>query len=146
MTGVPFVGRVDLAEFIKDPRTLREFEALFKLAGKRPTIRTSVNYNVSAAETGGVFIATAADVIFSLPPTEPDLWYTFVFKVPSGGTGGQVDPDAADKIMGNGFTSADGKSAINSGATDREGDCITLVSDPDGWFIKSLMGTWARQP
>lgn len=144
MISVP--SRIDLAEFIRNPRTLRELEALFLLAGKRPTIRTGVNYRVSPSDTGSVFVATAADVIFMLPPTEPDLWYTFVFKVPSGGTGGQVDPDTADKIMGDGFTSADGKSAINTGATDREGDCITLVSDPDGWFIHSLMGTWAREP
>lgn len=140
-------SRADLQEFIKDPRTLRAVEALFELVGKRPVQSKAASYAVLPSETGSVFIATAADVIFTLPATANGLWFTFVFKVPSAGTGGQVDPAATDKIMGNGFTSADGKAAINSGATDREGDCITLVADGlDGWFIENVMGTWAREP
>lgn len=141
-------SRADLQDFIKDPRTLRAFEALFDLVGTRPVVFVSTaTYAVQPSQTGTVFVATAADVEFLLPATANGLCFTFVFKVPSGGTGGQVSPVAADKIMGNGFTSADNKAAINSGATDREGDCITLVGDGvDGWFIDNVMGTWAREP
>lgn len=143
--------RDDLAAFIEDRRTILSFEGLFRavlglLEGLRPVQSKAAAYTVLPSESGTVFIATAADVEFTLPATSEGLWYTFVFKVPSAGVGGQVSPDANDKIMGNGFTAADNKAAINSGATDRQGDCITLVGDGlDGWFITSLMGTWARE-
>jgi hypothetical protein len=144
-------ARSDLARFIGDPRTLRAFEELFAavsahLLGALPTQSKAAGYTVLAEESGTVFIATAADVEFTLPATAIGLTYTFVFKVPSAGVGGQVSPAAADKIMGNGFTSADNKAAINSGATDREGDSITVVGDGSaGWFIVGLTGTWARE-
>lgn len=111
-----------------------------------PVILKAANYTVLARESGATFIATAADVEFTLPATAAGLRYTFIFKAPSGGTGGQVSPVAADKIMGDGFTSADDKAAINTGATDREGDSITIVADgADGWFIVNKSGTWARE-
>lgn len=144
-------ARSDLSKFIADPRTLRAFEELFSvvnthLLGALNIQSKAASYTVLAEESGTVFVATAADVEFTLPATALGLTYTFVFKVPSAGVGGQVSPVAADKIMGNGFTSADNKAAINSGATDREGDAITVVGDgSDGWFIVSLTGTWARE-
>lgn len=138
-----------LESFIKDRQTVLDFEALFDAvlaSGKRGFQSKAAAYTVLAEESGTVFVATAADVEFTLPATSAGLWYTFVFKVPSAGVGGQVSPVAADKIMGNGFTSADNKAAINSGATDREGDSITVVADgSDGWFIINLTGTWARE-
>lgn len=106
----------------------------------------AANYTVLASEAGTVFIATAADVVFELPATAAGLRYTFVFKVPSGGTGGQIGPVAADKIMGDGVTSADDKNIINTGATDREGDSIEVIADgADGWFIITKSGTFARE-
>lgn len=144
-------SRSDLQAFIKDPRTLLAFEALFDsvvglLQGLRPAQAKAANYTVLASESGNVFVATAANVEFTLPATSAGLWFTFVSKVPTAGTGVQVSPAAVDKIMGNGFTSADNKAAINSGASDREGDSITLVGDGlDGWFIVNVTGTWARE-
>lgn len=138
--------RAALAAFIKDTRTLRDFEALFNAVRQRPTLMKAANYTVQPSDSGSILVATAADVVFTLPPTADGLWYTIVFKVPSAGTGGKVSPDANDKIMGNGFTSANNKDAINSGATDREGDSITLAADGlDGWFIIGITGTWARE-
>lgn len=141
--------RSALEAFIKDRQTALDFEALFDavLASvKRGFQSKAAAYSVLEEESGTVFVATAADVEFTLPTTAAGLWYTFVFKVPSAGTGGQVSPRSTDKIMGNGFTSADNKAAINSGATDREGDSITVVGDGlDGWFIVNLTGTWARE-
>lgn len=106
----------------------------------------AANYTVLASESGTVFIATAADVVFQLPSTSAGLRYTFVFKAPSGGTGGSVSPAAADKVMGDGVTSADNKDIINTGATDREGDSIEVIGDGlDGWFIITKSGTFARE-
>lgn len=143
--------RANLAAAFADLQTVKEFEALFGEAADLQRRRRKVqfkaaNYTVLASESGTTFVATAADVEFTLPPTEAGLEYTFVFKVPSAGVGGQVSPQATDKIMGNGFTSADNKAAINSGATDREGDCIRLEGDgTDGWLITGVVGTWARE-
>lgn len=55
-----------------------------------------------------------------------------------------VSPAAADKIMGNGFTSADDKDAINT--LGNGGDYIHLVGDGvNGWFVAGVSGTWTRQ-
>lgn len=147
------VSRDNFAAFIRDPRTVYSFEKLFDavmelqplLAGTRGLQSKAANYTVLPSESGTLFIATVADVIFALPATSAGLWYTFTFKSASAGVGGQVKPVTVDKIIGNGFTAADNKAAINSGATDRSGDAITVVGDGlDGWFIVNLTGTWAR--
>jgi hypothetical protein len=57
-----------------------------------------------------------------------------------------VSPNASDKISGLTFTPADDKDAINTKATAKVGDFITLVSDGvDGWSVVSARGVWARQ-
>jgi hypothetical protein len=41
---------------------------------------------------------------------------------------------------------ADDKDAINTAATDRVGDSLTLVGDGvDGWYVVGVTGTWARE-
>lgn len=101
---------------------------------------------LTAAESGGIFVTTAADVVFTLPATAPGLVYTIITGVASAGTGTSVSPAAADQIQGNGFTGADNKDAINTGATDVVGDAITVVGDgTDGWWITNVIGTWARE-
>lgn len=145
------VQRDRLEAFVKDQRTIFDFERLFEVvialaAGKRPTQYQAANYTIAASESWTVFVATAANVEFILPPTEDGLVYTVVSQVPSAGVGVQVSPVAADKIMGNGFTSLDNKAAINTGATDREGDTITLLGNgTTGWFILGTSGIWARE-
>lgn len=115
-----------------------------------PVSSTAVFTAVPASQSGTTFISTAVDTVFQLPATQAGLRYTFISKAPSGGAGMKVSPVAADKIMGTAgtvaFTSADDKDAINTGATDAEGDSITLVGDGvDGWFIVSSTGVWARE-
>lgn len=111
-----------------------------------PTVLKAAAYTVLASESGTTFIVTAADVKFTLPSTAAGLRYTFIVKTLSTTTGCQLSPAAADKIMGNGFTAADNKDAINTAATDAEGDMMTLVGDGvDGWLIEAVLGTWARE-
>lgn len=103
-------------------------------------------YTLTREDSGKVIVANAVDLVFTLPATEKGLIYTFVVKALSATTGLQISPQAADKIMGNGFTSADDKDAINTAATDREGDLIEVIGDGlDGWYITRVIGTWARQ-
>lgn len=57
-----------------------------------------------------------------------------------------VAPNASDKISGLAFTAADNKAALNTKATAKVGDFITLVSDGvDGWTVVGARGVWARQ-
>jgi hypothetical protein len=57
-----------------------------------------------------------------------------------------VSPNAADQIIGNGFTPADNKDALNPKATSKAGDEITLVSNGSaGWFVSNVVGLWARE-
>jgi len=61
-------------------------------------------------------------------------------------TGLSVSPAAADQIIGNGFTPADDKDAINTQATEVIGDSVTLVGDgASGWYVVNVGGTWARE-
>lgn len=105
-------------------------------------------------DSGGVFHVTAADIVVTLPSVGSTtngggaITYTFVLASAglSTGTGLSISPNAADKIMGNGFTSADNKDAILAGSGDREGDAITLMSDgTNGWLITNVVGTWTRE-
>lgn len=117
-------------------------------AEKVSVVSKSGDYTCLAADSGVHFLAGAANIVFTLPSTAAGLRYTFQLAAAglSSGTGLSISPAAADKIMGNGFTSADNKDAINTGATDREGDLIEVVGDgADGWYITRVIGTWARE-
>lgn len=115
----------------------------------RPQVATlSVDTVLTVADSGKVFRVTGVDRVASLPATSPGLTYTFVVAASalSAATGFSIRPVAIDKIMANGITSADNKDLINSGATDAEGDTVTLVGDGvDGWYVTQRLGTWARQ-
>jgi hypothetical protein len=57
-----------------------------------------------------------------------------------------VSPAALDKIMGNGYTSADNKDIVNTKATAKKGDYVKLVGDGvNGWMIAEIRGIWAKE-
>jgi hypothetical protein len=103
---------------------------------------------VQATDNNAHIIVTAADKVITLPPTIAGflLCISLAAAGLSASTGLQISPNANDKIMGNGFTSADNKDAILAGSGDREGDSITLRGDGvDGWYIVAHEGTWTRE-
>ncbi len=105
-------------------------------------VEKSSNYTVLAADTGTVFLATAADVVFTLPPTQKGLCYTFVNAAVSAGTGLSLSPNASDNIN----EGTDDKDLINEGATDVLGDSVTIVGDGTvGWYTIAKIGTWAAE-
>jgi len=56
-----------------------------------------------------------------------------------------IAPNAVDQIAGLNFTAADNKAALNTKATARVGDYITLVGDgTNGWNVLYAKGVWAR--
>lgn len=110
----------------------------------RQIVSKGADYTVKASESGTVFLSTAADVVFTLPSTAAGLEYTFVTRTVSASTGTSISPAAADAIHHT--TSVDDKDLINSGATDVEGDSVTLVGDGgEGWFVDGIFGTWAKE-
>lgn len=111
-----------------------------------PVTTSNVSVTVTAAQSGMTFVATAGDLVFTLPSTAAGLCYTFTQNTTAGSVGLSISPATADKIIGNGFTPLDNKDAINTKATARIGDSITLVGDGvDGWYVKSVSGTWDRE-
>jgi len=110
----------------------------------RQVVTKAAAYTVKASESGTMFISSAADVVFTLPSTAAGLTYTFVTKTVSASTGTSISPAAADAIHHT--TSVDNKDLINTGATDVEGDSVTLVGDGDeGWWVDGIKGTWAKE-
>lgn len=96
----------------------------------------------------GVAQVVTTSATITLPSTVAGYQYTIV----NGGAGSTdgavtvtISPAAADKIMGNGFTSADNKDAINTNG--RGGlDYIKLVGDgANGWVVSEVFGTWTRE-
>ena len=115
-------------------------------AGLRSVVVIGGNVTLTEADSGKVYIANAADTVFTLPATVAGLRYTIVANATAvaSGSGILFRPVAADKIMGNGLTSADDKDVINS--TDAEGDFMEIVGDGvDGWYIVGVRGTWTRE-
>lgn len=106
------------------------------------------NETVTGAKTldegdSGVVQNVTASATITLPATVVGATYI----IRNGGDGSvtiNVSPAAADKIMGNGFTSADNKDAINT--LGKGGDQIVLVADGvNGYYVQSASGTWTRE-
>jgi hypothetical protein len=114
-------------------------------ASSRPVRIVTANTTVTAADSGTVFIADAADLVFTLPSTAKGLVFTFVCAALSTGTGLSVSPATADGIN----EGATNKDLINTGATDVIGDSVTLigtgVAGAQGWFQIGKVGIWAAE-
>lgn len=123
----------------------------------RKFVNVTTNKTLSAADAGIVQNVTADGVIITLPSTAAGLSFTIrnggdnpagtpAGAVADGSAGISVSPAALDQIIGNGFTPADDKDAINTKATSVVGDEITLVGgDANGWVLTLVKGIWARQ-
>ena len=109
-------------------------------------VTTAVDVTLTEDDSGKIIVVTGADKVVTLPATQAGLVYTIVTGIVSSTTGLSVSPAAADQIIGLGFTAADDKDAINTQATERVGDSITLVGNGStGWLAIHASGTWARQ-
>lgn len=113
------------------------------LNGQIEAEKTSA-YTVTAADSGKIIRVTGTTTI-TLPSTALGIKVR-ILNGNADGVAVTVSPAAADKIVGNGFTAADDKDAINTAATARYGDFIDLLGDgADGWYIQAVKGIWARQ-
>lgn len=89
----------------------------------------------------GVVQNVTASVTITLPATV--VGTTYIIRVGDNGLTVTVAPNASDKIMGNGFTSADNKALIFT--TQPIGSYVVLVGDgANGWFVQAIHGTATR--
>lgn len=110
------------------------------------TATVTADKTLAEADCGVTQVVTVDAKTITLPSTVVGMR----FRIQNGGANGAVlvavSPAAADKIMGNGFTSADNKDALNTKATAKNGDYIDLVGDGvNGWFVSGVKGIWARE-
>jgi hypothetical protein len=121
-------------------------EVSFPTNLRRQSEAVTGNKTLDEGDNGVVQVVTA-DATITLPSTVAGYSYT-IMNGGQGSTDGtiaiNVSPAALDKIMGNGFTSADNKDAINTNGN--YGDSITLVGDgANGWVVREVVGTWTRE-
>lgn len=111
---------------------------------EHPFITKDDDYTVLEEESGSVFAIATDAKVFTLPATKKGLVYIFINSGADGNNILEIDPNAADKILGNDLTGSDGGKLTNTKATAKIGDCVVLVGDGDvGWYITSITGTWA---
>jgi hypothetical protein len=90
----------------------------------------------------GVAQNVIATAVITLPATVTGSEY--IVRVGKEGITVSVSPAAADKIMGNGFTSADNKDLIL--ANQPAGSFVVLKGDGvNGYFVSRICGTGTRE-
>jgi len=90
----------------------------------------------------GIVQNVTATATVTLPATVVGTSYSI--RVGAAGITVTVSPNAADKIMGNGFTSADNKDLVFT--SQPAGSFVTLVGDGvNGWFVSAIAGTATRE-
>jgi hypothetical protein len=106
----------------------------------------SADYTMAEGDSGQItYVDTDAKTI-TLPATVVGYAFTLVNAGTDGAVALTISPNANDKIMGAGLTSADNKDIVNTKATAKTGDRVTLVGDgANGWFVTEMVGTWARE-
>lgn len=91
---------------------------------------------------GGVVQNVTATATITLPSTVAGA--TYPIRVGKEGITVTVSPAAADKIMGNGFTSADNKDLIFTNQP--SGSFVVLVGDgTNGYQVSRILGTATRE-
>lgn len=102
---------------------------------------------LTADQSGQTFVG-AVDAVFTLPAAgagTKGVFYTLICGALSTGVGLSASPAAADAVVGNGLTAVVDKDLINTGATDRLGDSVTILCDGVQWVITAIIGTWAKE-
>lgn len=119
------------------------------------TIVASGNTAVSTADSGKVYMATAASgtPTFTLPDAGTTAGYVYTFINGHASNEVLINPAAGDKIRckatidaGASVAPAAGTGIKNTGGTDVVGDFITLIFDGvDTWHMIGMSGIWASQ-
>lgn len=122
------------------------------LSGNRKKVNLAAATQTLTAQQSGERFVGAVDAVFTLPAASDatkGVYYEFECGALSVGTGLSISPAAADAIGGNGLGVVVDKDLINSGASDRLGDCVTIyctgTAGATAWRIDNIVGTWAKE-
>ncbi len=111
------------------------------------TVAKEVSYTVViTTDSGKTFTSKTNGVVFTLPSIAIGNTVTFVNMGEDGQNTFTVSPAAIDGVTYAG-SSTDNKDIINTKATSKKGDYITLAS-LDGvvaWQVVEVKGIWAKQ-
>jgi len=111
-------------------------------------VAKTANYTVVATtDSGKTFTSTLDGIVYTLPSIAIGNTVTFVNMAPDGTAALNISPAALDGITYAG-SSTDNKDLINTKATAKHGDFVTLAS-LDGvvaWQVVAARGIWAKQP
>ena len=107
----------------------------------------SANYTMDINDCGKIIYVDTNAVVITLPSTAVGLYYTFVNAGATDGTVGfSISPAAIDLIKGCDLAPTDDEDIINTAATAKHGDRVSLVADGvNGWMITEMSGTWAEE-
>ena len=110
------------------------------------TIKTA-NYTVIiTTDSGKTFVSTLDAIVYTLPSIAIGNTITFINMAEDGQAALNISPAAADAITYAG-SSVDNKDLINTKATAKKGDFVTLAS-LDGviaWQVVDARGVWAKE-
>jgi len=110
------------------------------------TIKTA-NYTVVInTDSGKTFVSTLDGIVYTLPSIATGNTITFINMADDGQAALNISPAAADAITYAG-SSVDNKDLINTKATAKKGDYVTLAS-LDGviaWQVVDARGVWAKE-
>lgn len=130
---------------------------LYRGQDGRVWVDVTENKTLALADCGIVQNVLTDAITITLPATAASLNFTIrnggdadaSAAVGSGYNGSMavnVSPAAADKISGYALTPADNKDLINTKATAKVGDEVSLLADgTDGYTVTEIKGTWARE-
>lgn len=150
----PADGADDVRDFVYQSGAWQEVtgNAALTATGTRIVINLAAGTQTLSPNQSGQHFIGAVDAVFTLPLSDANtkgVTYTFVCGALSSGTGLSISPNAADAIYGNGLTATLDKDLINSGASDRLGDSVTIigsgVAGATAWRITNVVGTWAKE-
>jgi hypothetical protein len=145
--GATYIGKV--CRFVSSGVVIVEFDAI---NGADPYAEKGIAEALAAAtktldaQDSGKLICCSVTTVVTLPAVEGISGVTLLNIGPFGTVQISADPNANDMIEGADITGADNKDIVNTLATARRGDYITLdYSDTNGWVIRDSKGTWARE-
>ena len=110
------------------------------------TEKTTAYTVVTTTDSGKTFVSKTEGVVFTMPAIAIGNTVTFVNVAEDGLNDLTVSPNASDGITYAG-SSTDDKDIINTKATSKKGDFITLASldGTDAWQVVAVRGIWAKE-
>jgi hypothetical protein len=110
----------------------------------RETVAGALTLDIE--DNGKAFFVTADAGVITLPAVATPVNCAIVNAGAFGTVLVSISPDAADKIRGPNLAGTNNKDLLNTKATAKRGDFVTLaVGDADGCLVASMRGTWATE-